>query len=280
MNFLLYSNIFIGACAVALAFTNQLTTEGNIHFDYNCWFILFSTIFTYSYLKITGGAEGQVYKTTHRSWAAQNPQLSRNILLISLIGTIAFFFKLPFKVELVVAGLGVLTAFYGFVQIPFTNPKIKLRDLGIAKTVFVGIVWSVTTVIVPLNGEDVASGMLIFLLLRRFLFIMALTMVFEIKDMKGDEGYLKTLPIAIGVKNTKLLGQGILFALVVINAIQYFFFEVSLYNMLAVNLSLLVSIACIQPVKEDTPESWYYFVLDGMMILQFVFVYAATQIFK
>ena len=33
LDFLIYSNIFIGVCAVALAFTNQLTIEGDFHFD-------------------------------------------------------------------------------------------------------------------------------------------------------------------------------------------------------------------------------------------------------
>ena len=274
---ILYSNLFIGLCAVALTLTNQLTVGGEMHFDKSCWFIFFSTVFTYSYLKVNGSADG-IYKTGHRSWAAANRQLSKNILFISLIATVAFFFLLERKVMLIVAALGAVTAFYGFVEIPFITPKRKLRDLGLLKTAFVGIIWSVTTVIVPLAGEVIEPGMMVFLLLRRFLFLMALTMVFEIKDMEGDsESNLSTLPLMIGVSNTKLLAQGLLFALMIINAVQYFFFDISLSNMLAVNLSLLVSIICIQPVKEDTPEWWYYFVLDGMMIVQFLFVWISTS---
>src|ERR1019366_9116027 len=215
-----------------------------------------------------------VYHTTHRNWAAENLQLSRNILLISFLATACFFFLLDRSVKITVVILAAVTAFYGFVQIPFTKPKIKLRDLGLLKTIFVAIVWSVTTVIVPLANDSVEPQMLVFLLLRRFLFLLALTMVFEIKDMEGDkENGLKTLPTAIGISNTKLLAQIILFVLMGIIKVQYFFFEVSLSNMLAVNLSLLVSIFCIQPVNEKTQDNWYYFVLDGMMIVQFIFVY-------
>jgi len=277
LDFILYSNIFIGICAVALTFTNQLTIEGDIQFDESCWFVLFATIFTYSYLKFHN-SESTIPSTSHRYWALKYNQLAKNILLLSLLIAVCFFFQLKMKTEIMVAVLAAFTALYGFIDIPFTNPKRKLRDFGLLKTFFVAVVWSVTTAIVPLENSFVEPYMLVFLLMRRFLFVLALTMVFEIKDMKNDEGYgLKTLPLIFGVSNTKLIAQLTLFVLMLINLVQYFFFDISLMNMLAVNLSLLVSIFCIQTLREDTSELWYYFVLDGMMILQFVFVYIATK---
>lgn len=276
IDFILYSNIFIGVCAVALTLTNELTVDGEIRFDDSCWFIFASTVFTYSYLK--AGSGKNIFGTGHRDWAARNNQLSRNILLLSLIATACFFWLLPYETKLIVAGLAVFTAFYGFFDIPFIKPKRKLRDFGILKTLFVALVWSVTTVIVPLHGNHLAPDMMVFLLLRRFLFIVALTLVFEIKDLGSDlKSGIKTVPMLAGVANTKLLAQFILLALIVINVVQYFFFDVSMVNMLAVNLSLLVSVFSIQPLKEETPEIWYYLVIDGMMILQFVFVYLATK---
>ncbi len=275
----MYSNIFIGVCAIALTFTNQLTVSDTVYFDKSCWFIFFSTIFTYSYLKVKSPA-GVNYHTAHRNWAAENPQLAKNILLISLIASVVFFFTLEGNVKMIVLLLAAITAFYGFVEIPFTRPKIKLRDLGLVKTFFVALVWSVTTVIVPLAYAPVTTDMMVFLLLRRFLFILALTMVFEIKDMTGDrEHNLKTLPLAMGISNTKLFAQGILMLLLLINLAQFLFFDISLSNMLAVNLSVLLSIICIQPVNEETPDNWYYLSLDGMMIVQFIFVYIAAKYF-
>ncbi|MDB5281786.1 MAG: hypothetical protein JWO06_861 [Bacteroidota bacterium] len=222
-----------------------------------------------------------VYQTIHRNWAVENRQLSRNILFISLLATASFFFMLSRNEKITVLILGIVTGFYGFVTIPFVRPKMKLRDLGLVKTLFVAIVWSVTTVIIPLADHSVGSSMLVFLLLRRFLFIVALTMVFEIKDMGGDKANgLTTLPVVIGVKGTKILAQAILFGLMIIMIVQYFFFGVPLSNMLGINLSLLVSILCIQPVNENTADNWYYLVLDGMMIVQFIFVYLAIKFIK
>jgi 4-hydroxybenzoate polyprenyltransferase len=277
---IIYSNVFIGLCAVALSLTNQLAIEGNVHFDKSLGFVFFSTMFTYGYLKFKNAGTIGTH-TVHSGWAEKHPQLSRNVILISLIATIFYFAQLDGRVELMVAGLAVFTAFYGFVNIPFTNPKKKLRDFGLLKTLFVAIVWSVSTVIVPLGDVAVDRDMMLFLLVRRFLFVLALTIPFEIKDIAGDtRDNLKTLPLTIGVANTKLVAQGILFGLMMILAIQYFFFDLSLSHMLAVNLSLLVAVFCIQYLKEETKEWYYYVVLDGMMILQFILVYVATLYFN
>ena len=177
---LLYSNIFIGICAVALTLTNELTVEGTVHIDSTCWFIFFSTIFTYSYLKFRNGGEPGI-TTAHRNWAAENPQLSRNIMLISLIATACFFGMLTKQMQWIVIGLAIITAFYGFVSIPFISPRKKLREFGLIKTLFVGIVWSVTTVALPLADKHVGESMFIFLLLRRFLFVAALTLIALVK---------------------------------------------------------------------------------------------------
>jgi 4-hydroxybenzoate polyprenyltransferase len=121
--------------------------------------------------------------------------------------------------------------------------------------------------------------MMAFLLIRRFFFILALTIPFEIKDMAGDRQHsLKTLPLIFGIESTKLIAQGLLLLLMILLTIQYFFFDISLVNMLAVNLSLLITISCIQPIREETGDKWYYIVLDGMMVLQFVFVYLAITL--
>ena len=97
--------------------------------------------------------------------------------------------------------------------------------------------------------------------------------------MKGDSAHhIRTVPMVIGVLNTRLLAQAVFFILMLIITAQYFFFDISLANMLAIDFSLLIFIFCVQPVKEETGERWYYLVLDGMMILQFLLVYIGVKL--
>src|SRR5687768_16786773 len=105
---LIFSNAYIAFGAVALTLANQLTIRGDIHFDKSLGFVFFSTVFTYSFLKFRN--TGTI--TTHLSWAQAHSQLSRNVLLISLIATVSFFARLSGKTQFVVAVLAVLTAFY------------------------------------------------------------------------------------------------------------------------------------------------------------------------
>src|SRR5580698_2692094 len=135
IDFITYSNIFIGLCAIALTFTNQLTISGELVINRSCWFIFFSTVFTYSYLKIKSAGQPNE-STAHRDWAAEHPQLANNILLVSLLATTSFFFLLDRSVMITVFVLALLTGFYGFIQIPFIKPPTKLRDWGLAKTIF------------------------------------------------------------------------------------------------------------------------------------------------
>jgi 4-hydroxybenzoate polyprenyltransferase len=278
-DFLLYSNIFIGLCAVALVFTNQLAIGEAVHITKPCWFVFFSTVFAYSALKLRRG-KNEPASTPHHTWADNNNQLYKNVLLISLVGTASFYVTLHRDAQIMVALLAVFTGFYGFVNLPFTNGK-KLRDFGLLKTLFVGMVWSVTTVLVPLAGKHPDIEMLVFLLIRRFLFVAALTIVFEVKDYEGDRlANLRTLPMVLGISGTKLLAQGLLFLLVILNVIQYAVYYFPLEGMLAISLSLLLSIIAIQPVKEELSDKYYYFVLDGMMLMQFLLVYLACLLFK
>ena len=244
-DFLLYSNIFIGLCAVALVFTNQLAMGEEVHINKVCWFVFFSTVLAYSALKLRR-SKGEPATTPHHTWADNNNQLYKNVLLISMVGTASFYLNLHREAQIMVALLAMFTAFYGVVSIPFAKGK-KLRDFGLLKTLFVGMVWSVTTVMVPLAGKHPDVEMLVFLLIRRFVFVAALTIAFEVKDYEGDRlSNLKTLPMVLGVSGTKLLAQGLLFFLIIINVIQYAAYYFPFEGMIAVNLSLLLSIICIQ----------------------------------
>ncbi len=276
--FLIYSNLFIGFCAVSLVWANALMLGKNPVYAPGSLFVFFSTVFTYSFLKFRKGENDTL--TSHRQWAAAHQQLHRNVILIALIGTAAFFLQLEHGQKIYAVGLAVFTALYALVELPVGGRRIKLRHAGLLKTVFVAVVWSVTTVVIPLGEVNLHNSALLFLLLRRFLFVLALTICFEIKDMEADSrDGIKTLPMYWGVGGTKLLAQLILLVLMGVNFMQYAVFNTPLYDMASVNISLLISIVAIQPVNEKTSPLWYYIVLDGMMALQFLLVYAAHYLF-
>jgi hypothetical protein len=91
--------------------------------------------------------------------------------------------------------------------IPLIPDKRNLRNLGILKIIMVSLVWTGTTVLLPvLEGGLTFSRDLFVLFLQRFILILVLMIPFEIRDLQTDPGALHTIPQRIGVRNTRLLG--------------------------------------------------------------------------
>lgn len=263
----------MGIGAVCMVMLTQLFTGGSPAFNHHCWFVFFSTVFTYSFLKFRRNSNNSGF-TTHQHWAQNNKQLFRNVLLISLIGSLALFFTLNSQTKLLVFVLATVTAMYAYINIPFVKPVIQLRQIGLLKTAFVALVWSVTTVMIPLMTLEASTTDAAFLLLRRFLFVWALTIPFEIKDMQQDkEAGIRTLPMMLGIAATKYFAQFVLLLLFLINILQYFAYGFPECYAAAFGASLLVAVPVIQRCNENSSPLWYYLGLDGMLPFQFLLVY-------
>jgi len=160
-------------------------------------FLFFGTITGYNFVKYA-----EVAKLKHRSL---NLTL-RKIQIFSFFSFLALaycLFQLPFKTLVITGGFAALTFFYA---IPFLSYK-KLRTLVGMKIIIVALVWAGVTIIIPLVNEDVILTNSIWIsFFQRMLFVLALTLPFEIRDLKYDELALGTLPQRLGVKSTKTIG--------------------------------------------------------------------------
>ena len=113
---------------------------------------------------------------------------------------VLFFNKL--KILLAAAILGVFTLLYA---IPLGKNRQNLRNIGGIKIFIIAVVWAGVTVILPLLNQ-VNLKEIGFTFFQRFFFVIAITLPFEIRDLKFDSGDLNTIPQQIGVKKTKILG--------------------------------------------------------------------------
>src|SRR5690606_12880038 len=94
-----------------------------------------------------------------------------------------------------------------FICSAFYDHKKNLRNLKGIKAFVVSLTWSVSTVLLPLLNNDVPiTSEVLVDLVQRFLFILALMIPFEIRDLKFDEPNLRTLPQVLGVAGSRWLG--------------------------------------------------------------------------
>lgn len=165
------------------------------------YFIFYGTITGYNFVKYAG-----VAKLHHRS-------LTNNLKLIQIFSLVCFLLMcyyaslLSMKTLSVMVPFCMLTILYA---VPFLSGFQKnLRSISYLKIVVVALVWSGVSVLLPIYDSSlvVDDKLSITLLgLERFLFVVALILPFDIRDMKYDAISLQTIPKKIGVENTKKLG--------------------------------------------------------------------------
>lgn len=205
LNFYINSSIHVALSVYAF----MRITEFSFGFPYNeplDYFAFYGTITGYNFVKYAG-----VAKLHHRS-------LTKNLKLIQIFSFISFVlfcfytFQLPVKTILVMLPFGVLTLLYA---IPFLSGFQKnLRSVSYLKIIVVALVWSGVTVVLPVYNvgfENVSVTKVVLMMLQRFLFVIALILPFDIRDMKYDAISLQTIPKKIGIESTKKVGFIILF---------------------------------------------------------------------
>jgi hypothetical protein len=90
---------------------------------------------------------------------------------------------------------------------PFNKWKINLRDVTGLKLVLIAFSWAGVTVLFPVfQNELIVTNNVIFMLIERFLFVFAITIPFDIRDIDHDTPELFTLPHVIGIKKSKIVG--------------------------------------------------------------------------
>jgi len=195
-DFYINASIHVALAVVALAYI----TVWELHLDtspYLFLFVFFGAITGYNFVKYS-----KLAGMHHRSLA----HFLRTIQIFSFfsfgIGTFSLFY-LPVKVLWITAIFGAFTFLYAA---PFFRQK-NLRSLSGFKIFVVALVWAGVTVLVPLAMTELTLTLDIGLtFLQRFLFVIVLTLPFEIRDLQYDLANLQTLPQRLGVKKTKFLG--------------------------------------------------------------------------
>ena len=107
------------------------------------------------------------------------------------------------------------------------------------------------------------------LIAKRFLFIAALTVPFDIRDLFDDrKSGLKTVPVVWGEKNAYLFCQVLLAGYVVL----LFLFRNNGFNpnFWALTITTVLTGWLIFKSKWKKDEYYYFFFMDGVLILQYL----------
>ncbi len=171
----------------------------NIDYDVNLSFVtFFGTIVTYNFIKY--GSKAKKYFLVEEG----QDKIIQLFSVFSGISMLFFVFKLDSKTLLGLAFLTLISILY---IVPFYAPQKNFRNLKGIKIYIVALVWSGTTVFLPLlNDISFINNDILIEGIQRFLFVLVIMLPFEIRDLQVDDHSLYTIPQRIGVKKTKKLG--------------------------------------------------------------------------
>jgi len=161
-------------------------------------FVFFSTITGYNFVKYAG-----IAKLHHRS-LTNNLKIIQLFSLACFIGLLVLVFYQTYQTLLISGVLGLFTALYA---IPFLPQQKNLRNLKSIKIFVIALVWTGTSCLLPLKNFIIFfSGEVILYFIQIFVFVLALIIPFEIRDLNYDKLALRTFPQLIGIKKTKIAG--------------------------------------------------------------------------
>jgi 4-hydroxybenzoate polyprenyltransferase len=207
----------------------------------------------------------------------QNHAIMIKFLLLGcgliLLWSIQFF---SFITLLFIAHLGIISILY-VLPIRYKNKFYSLRNIPLAKIFFLSYVWASLTVIVPFLDNDLLSNIkVIQLFIERFLFVFAITIPFDVRDLLRDKKEsLKTLPISFGICRSLQLSRVFLISFVVISFVTDGISYVSLTRVICATIAFVM----LDKINLKNKDNFYLIGLDGLLILYFVLLVSLKYIF-
>ncbi len=272
INLILFGNFWIAFCAVAMTWQTELLLFGTIGWTNLTSFVFFSTLFLYAVHRIVGLVKVKPFLEKYRY--AIIYRFRNHIKIYAFLGGVGalyFFFSLSIANQLLLVIPAILSLGY---VLPFVKGQKRLRDFDYVKIFLIAIVWGVITVLMPMLERTSILDLSHFLiLLERMLFIFAITLPFDIRDLKIDEHIdVKTIPGIIGISKTKYLGAFSLLGVLVLAGMNWFLGIYTMWIFLALSISAVTTFFLIN--YSDKTEADYFFtgLMDGTMILQFLLV--------
>lgn len=185
------------------------------------------------------------------------------LVLLGALGLVTCAYWAKTEVLLTLIPLGVISMLY---SLPIA-PNLKLREIPYLKIFIIALVWACSTVLIPfVCSKPTSINNMFLVLLERFLFIFAITIPFDIRDMKVDKRHgLKTIPLLIS-ENKALYVAYLALALFLLICCAHYANQ--WFILAAVGISSLATFILLFFQSLRSFPYYYEGLLDGTMFFQ------------
>jgi len=230
--FYINASIHVALAVVALLVLTTLQYKINLDFSLVS-FVFFGTVTGYNFVKYA-----PVAKLHHRSLTNQLRQI-QIFSFCCFLGLCISAFFVRFEVLFVTGILGLLTLFYA---IPIN--KKNLRETSVLKIFIIAFIWATVVFVLPFLEDNTyhfdQNQVWWTHFVERFIWIILLMMPFEIRDLRYDKIYLKTLVSLFGIIKIKIVSFLILMGLSIYKVSSYGFQDSLIFVAIYISLALFI----------------------------------------
>jgi len=211
-------------------------------------FLFFATIVAYNGIRYVQLGRISDLST---NWIRSNRRALLVLNLVAIGGIMRYALSVGLDELLLLLPFAIATSLY---VLPFSSRGKGLRNIPGLKLFLIAFTWAGITFLYPLAARGVnIDGLAGWLFLQRFVFIAAITIPFDIRDLQLDMPELGTLPQVLGVGWSKTVALIFVFVFVLIEGLVSTIDEAP-FRAVAVTGFL----ATIGILKADINQSRYY----------------------
>lgn len=286
ISFFIYTNIFLAVSVTSLVFETYIILAGGIPGLSYPFFLFCSTLTLYCFHRVYrfDFRAGEEKLAERHRWTRRHRIVFFLVFIFAAVGVIcSLLFFVNLRTVLYLLPVGFISFGYTVPCIPARRGWVRLRDLPGIKIFLISLVLGLTTVLLPLleynKLHELMRPEILFVFIRRMLFIFAITVPFDIRDMDYDrENGTRTLPVVYGIHTSKYSALAALVIFVMLGLLQYFTVPgTNLGYVIALVMSGIVSAVMVVITHRGRPELFYSVYVEGMMLLQCLLVMAAYR---
>lgn len=212
-------------------------------------------------------------KSRRQTAYVSSRKLIMALFITCILVSIPIYFQFTLGGKVLLLFLGIPAVFYNLPVIPVAGKNITPRSVIVLKPILIALVWSASTVIIPvwqarfMEHAMVPNKLLYQLLLERFLFFCAMTIPYDIRDMESDKrNGTKTIPVLWGKAKANVL---CLF-LFLLYLLLLCLFQTPVLQLVALISVLAYATWLIFGCSLAKNEYYFFFLLDGVFIMQYL----------
>ena len=219
VDFYIFSNIHVALVGFSLTKITLLNFEIS---DYlTPLFVAFAVLISYNFIRFYEIKNNRL--NWFKDWFFMNIEGILLLMILSILGLayISFFTDFNPTSLMILFPFAFMTFFYAIPLFKIGKLEVSFRNFPMVKIFSIVIAWAGISLFFPLYEANYQLTSAVYLeFFQRILFLLAITIPFDIRDVNTDSKSLKTLPQIIGITSSKVLGIFFLFGFVLLEVFK------------------------------------------------------------